>query len=223
MVTDAAVDAVIVGSGPNGLAAAITLGRAGWRVRVVEGHATVGGGMRTLPLTAPGFQHDICSAVHPLGMGSPFFQKVDLAQHGLRWIQPPLPVAHPLDDNEINREEAASNKNTTTSPSVLELLLEAHPNEHGHGADVWDPSGRLPLHIALEAGKRWGDGIGALVAAYPESVAMADRSTKLYPYQLAATKDNLHNTYALLRLNPTLLMSSSSSPRNVASLTGVKK
>ena len=81
MVTDAAVDAVIVGSGPNGLAAAITLGRAGWRVRVVEGHATVGGGMRTLPLTAPGFQHDICSAVHPLGMGSPFFQKVDLAQH----------------------------------------------------------------------------------------------------------------------------------------------
>jgi phytoene dehydrogenase-like protein len=98
MVTDAAVDAVIVGSGPNGLAAAITLGRAGWRVRVVEGHATVGGGMRTLPLTAPGFQHDICSAVHPLGMGSPFFQKVDLAQHGLRWIQPPLPVAHPLDD-----------------------------------------------------------------------------------------------------------------------------
>jgi phytoene dehydrogenase-like protein len=98
MVMDAAVDAVVVGSGPNGLAAAITLGRAGWRVRVVEGHATVGGGMRTLPLTAPGFRHDICSAVHPLGMGSPFFQKLDLAQQGLTWIQPPLPVAHPLDD-----------------------------------------------------------------------------------------------------------------------------
>jgi phytoene dehydrogenase-like protein len=91
------VDAVVVGSGPNGLAAAITLAAAGWRVRVYEGRATAGGGLRTLELTEAGFFHDICSAVHPLGLGSPFFQKLDLAAHGLSWIQPPIPVAHPLD------------------------------------------------------------------------------------------------------------------------------
>jgi phytoene dehydrogenase-like protein len=93
----ASYDGVIVGSGPNGLAAAITLAEAGARVLVIEGHATVGGGMRTLELTEAGFRHDICSAVHPLGMGSPFFRRLNLAQHGLTWIQPPLPVAHPLD------------------------------------------------------------------------------------------------------------------------------
>ncbi len=91
------LDAIVVGSGPNGLAAAITLASAGWRVRVYEGRATVGGGLRTLELTDPGFYHDVCSAIHPLGIGSPFFQKIDLAAYGLTWIQPPLPLAHPLD------------------------------------------------------------------------------------------------------------------------------
>jgi phytoene dehydrogenase-like protein len=91
------VDTVVVGSGPNGLAAAITLARAGQRVLLIEGHATIGGGMRTLELTEAGFRHDICSAVHPLGIASPFFRQLNLAPHGLTWIQPPLPVAHPLD------------------------------------------------------------------------------------------------------------------------------
>ena len=93
-------DAVVVGSGPNGLAAAITLAQAGQRVLVIEGHATVGGGMRTLELTEAGFRHDICSAVHPLGMASPFFRQLNLAHYGLTWIQPPLPVAHPLDGED---------------------------------------------------------------------------------------------------------------------------
>lgn len=91
-------DAVVVGSGPNGLAAAITLAQAGLKVQLFEARPTVGGGMRTMELTRPGFRHDICSAIHPLGMGSPFFQQLPLAQYGLEWIQPKLPLAHPLED-----------------------------------------------------------------------------------------------------------------------------
>jgi len=91
-------DAIIVGSGPNGLAAAITLARQGWRVLVLEARETIGGGMRTAEVTLPGFQHDICSAIHPLGMGSPFFRDLPLSNYGLRWIQPDLPFAHPFDD-----------------------------------------------------------------------------------------------------------------------------
>lgn len=95
-----AYDAVVVGSGPNGLAAAITLARAGRSVLVIEGSETVGGGMRTAELTLPGFRHDICSAVHPLGLGSPFFRSLPLEAHGLRWIQPDAPLTHPLDQGE---------------------------------------------------------------------------------------------------------------------------
>ncbi|MEZ4867331.1 MAG: NAD(P)/FAD-dependent oxidoreductase [Caldilineaceae bacterium] len=91
-------DAIIVGSGPNGLAAAVTLAQAGCRVLVLEACATIGGGTRTAELTLPGFQHDICSAIHPLGIGSPFFRNLPLADFGLTWIHPTLPVAHPLDD-----------------------------------------------------------------------------------------------------------------------------
>jgi len=91
-------DAIIVGSGPNGLAAAVTLAQAGCRVLMLEAKATVGGGLRTAELTLPGFQHDICSAIHPLGLGSPFFRSLPLADFGLDWIHPTLPVAHPLDD-----------------------------------------------------------------------------------------------------------------------------
>ena len=91
-------DAVVVGSGPNGLSAAVALARAGMRVLVREGAATIGGGTRTLPLTLPGFLHDHCSAVHPLGAGSPFFRALPLAAHGLEWVEPPAAVAHPFDD-----------------------------------------------------------------------------------------------------------------------------
>jgi phytoene dehydrogenase-like protein len=89
-------DAVIVGSGPNGLAAAITLARAGCSVIVCEANATIGGGARSAELTLSGFVHDVCSAVHPLAAGSPFFKTLPLERFGLEWIQPDTPLAHPL-------------------------------------------------------------------------------------------------------------------------------
>jgi phytoene dehydrogenase-like protein len=91
-------DAIVIGSGPNGLAAAVTLARAGRSVLVVEAADTVGGGMRSAELTLPGFVHDVCSAVHPLAVGSPVFRSMPLAEHGLEWIHPSAPLAHPLDD-----------------------------------------------------------------------------------------------------------------------------
>lgn len=94
-------DAVVIGSGPNGLAAAITLAQAGCSVCVYEALGTIGGGMRTAELTLPDFKHDICSAIHPLGAGSPFFRTLPLEEHGLRWIQPELSLAHPFDNGKV--------------------------------------------------------------------------------------------------------------------------
>ena len=91
-------DAIVVGSGPNGLAAAIALARAGISVRVLEAADTVGGGARSAELTLPGFVHDVCSAIHPLGVASPFFRTLPLAEHGVEWIEPPAALAHPFDD-----------------------------------------------------------------------------------------------------------------------------
>src|SRR6478736_7126985 len=91
------LDAVVVGSGPNGLAAAITIARAGRSVRVIEAKDTIGGGTRTEELTLPGFRHDVCSSIVPLTAASPFFRSIDLAAHGVELIHPDAPVAHPLD------------------------------------------------------------------------------------------------------------------------------
>jgi phytoene dehydrogenase-like protein len=94
----AGYDAVVVGSGPNGLAAAITMAQAGKSVLVLEAKDTIGGGCRSAELTLSGFLHDVCSAIHPLGLGSPYFKTLPLGSHGLEWIHPSAPVAHPLDD-----------------------------------------------------------------------------------------------------------------------------
>jgi len=91
-------DAVVVGSGPNGLAAAITLAQQGLKVALLEMQGTTGGGMRTEELTLPGFKHDVGSAIHPFGVGSPFFRTLPLGEHGLTWVHPDAPLAHPLDD-----------------------------------------------------------------------------------------------------------------------------
>src|SRR5262245_3822598 len=115
-------DAIVVGSGPNGLAAAITLAQAGWSVLVLEANATLGGGARSAELTLPGFIHDICSAIHPLGVGSPFFRKLPLHEHGLEWIHPPAPLAHPFDDS---------------TAALLERSFESTGATLGPDADAW--------------------------------------------------------------------------------------
>jgi phytoene dehydrogenase-like protein len=91
-------DAVVIGSGPNGLAAAIVLAQNGLSVLVLEAAETIGGGLRSAELTLPGFTHDVCSAIHPLTIASPFFKTLPLRDFGLEFIQPPLSLAHPLDD-----------------------------------------------------------------------------------------------------------------------------
>lgn len=90
--------AVVVGAGPNGLVAAITLAGQGWDVRVLEAAPTAGGGTRSAELITPGVWHDVCSAIHPLSLASPAMRDLPLAEHGLRWVHPDVPLAHPLDD-----------------------------------------------------------------------------------------------------------------------------
>jgi phytoene dehydrogenase-like protein len=115
-------DAVVIGSGPNGLAAAITLAQAGRSVLVREAQPSIGGGARSAELTLPGFVHDICSAVHPLAVASPFFRPLPLAMHGLDWIEPPAGVAHPLDDG---------------SALVVERSIEATATQFGSDAEAY--------------------------------------------------------------------------------------
>jgi phytoene dehydrogenase-like protein len=125
-------DAVVVGAGPNGLAAAITLARAGRSVLVIEAKETVGGGSRSAELTLPGYVHDVCSAIHPLGVGSPFFRALPLEEHGLEWIHPQVPLAHPLDDGEA---------------AVLHRSVQATAETLGRDADAYR---RLMLPLAQD-------------------------------------------------------------------------
>ena len=141
-------DAVIVGSGPNGLSAAIELARHGCSVIVLEADAEIGGGARTRELTLPGVHHDVCSAVHPLGASSPFFTSLPLEQHGLTWLHPPVLAAHPLDD------EPAVLLRNAVDETAGELGADAHRYEQlvgglaarwpGLSEDVLGPLRRLP-------------------------------------------------------------------------------
>lgn len=102
------LDAVVVGAGPNGLAAAITLAEAGRSVLVLEARSTPGGGTRTAELTLPGFRHDVCSAIHPMGPATPFFRDHD--DLGIEWCQPEIKVAHPMDDGSAATIESAGDR-----------------------------------------------------------------------------------------------------------------
>lgn len=179
-------DAVIVGAGPNGLAAAITLARAGRSVLVVEGAPTVGGGMRTAELNLPGFRHDICSAIHPLGVGSPFFNTLPLDRFGLEWIYPPANVAHPLDDGTAAVLYRSIEKSAQTlgadGPAYLQLIkpfaknwpklapallgplaIPHHPFALGHfGLYAWRSAvGLARAHFKLAASRALFGGLAA--------------------------------------------------------------
>ena len=126
-----AYDTIVVGSGPNGLAAAIVLARAGLRVLVREAADRPGGGARTESLTLPGFSHDVCSAVHPLGIGSPFFRQLPLAEHGLQWVQPPAAAAHPFDDGSavlLERSTAAMERQLGPDAAAWQALMDPFVN-----------------------------------------------------------------------------------------------
>src|SRR4029450_5376285 len=97
-VTKTDFDVVVVGSGPNGLAAAVTMQQAGLSVLLVEARNTIGGGLRSAELTLPPFVHDVCSAIHPLAIASPFLETLPLKAYGLEFIIPPIAAAHPFDD-----------------------------------------------------------------------------------------------------------------------------
>jgi phytoene dehydrogenase-like protein len=120
--TSSAPDAIVVGAGPNGLAAAITIARAGRSVVVYEAAPTPGGGARSAELTLPGFSHDPCSAIHPTALASPFLRSLDLARLGVEWIHSPAPLAHPLDGGNA---------------AVLELSVAETASKLGADGPAW--------------------------------------------------------------------------------------
>jgi len=145
-VTSGPTDAVVVGSGPNGLSAAVALARGGASVLVLEGADEIGGGTRTAPLTLPGFLHDVCSGCHPMGILSPFFRELNLEAHGLVWLRPRVSVAHPLDDQPAVLLERS------LRDTALGLGRDAAAYERLFGPLLADPHGLLrdilaPLRI----------------------------------------------------------------------------
>jgi len=142
-------DAIVVGAGPNGLAATIELARAGLSVTLLEGEEEIGGGARTAELTLPGFLHDVCSAIYPMGIGSPFFNSLPLSEHGLEWIHPEAPVAHPLDDGSaIMLERSLSDtadglgEDAAAWRNLMKPLVESWPEL---AEDILGPPG-IPRH-----------------------------------------------------------------------------
>ncbi len=145
----AGLDAVVIGSGPNGLAAAIALAQAGASVLVLEAMDEIGGGVRTAKLTLPGFAHDVCSGAHPMGILSPYFSTLPLAQHGLEWIRPAASVAHPLDAEPAvvlrrSLDETALGLGADEA-RYRRLLAPFLKNPRGLLADVLGPLG-VPRH-----------------------------------------------------------------------------
>jgi phytoene dehydrogenase-like protein len=145
-------DALIVGSGPNGLAAAIRLAQDGWPVVVLEAAATPGGGVRSAELTLPGFIHDICSSVYPMGVSSPFFSSLPLSDHGLEWVFPPAALAHPFDDGTAavlrkSVSETAAGLGTDAA-SYQRLMAGLVPRWRELVGDIFAPL-RFPHHPFL--------------------------------------------------------------------------
>lgn len=138
-------DALVVGAGPNGLAAAITLRQQGLSVLILEKEQTAGGGLRSAEITLPGFTHDLCSAIHPMAVASPFFRSIPLEQYGLEWIVPPVAVAHPFEDGSA----AALSGSVYHTASELGRDSNAYARLFKPLTDSWDallPEILAPLH-----------------------------------------------------------------------------
>src|SRR5216683_1788341 len=147
--------ACVIGSGPNGLAAAIVLAQAGLHVDVLEAENTPGGAARTLELILPGFLHDFGSAVHPLGVGSPFFSSLPLREHGLEWIHSPAPLAHPLDDGaaivlerDLGDAKTSLGADGNAWGKIMQPFVEAWSE---FAPDVLRPVCSIPKHPRLMA------------------------------------------------------------------------
>lgn len=163
-------DAVVVGSGPNGLAAAILLQQNGLSVLLIEGKDTIGGGMRSAELTLPGFTHDICSAIHPLAVGSPFFKTLPLAGYGLEYIYPGIAAAHPFDSGKaavLLHSVSDTARLLGTDAKIYEQLMQPVVNAWpGIASDVLGPL-HYPKHPLAMA--RFG------LTALRSATAVADR------------------------------------------------
>ena len=140
-------DAVVVGAGPNGLAAAVVLAEAGRSVLVLEGKSTIGGGCRTEQATLPGFHHDICAAIHPMGVVSPLLRRLPLDKFGLKWVQAPAPMAHPFDDGSaavLHRSLTATGETLGPDAAAWESLMRPFlKNADGFFGEILKPV-RIP-------------------------------------------------------------------------------
>jgi phytoene dehydrogenase-like protein len=147
-------DAIVIGSGPNGLAAAIAIAQQKRSVLVLEAQPTLGGGARTAELTLPGYQHDICSAIHPMALASPFLSSLPLADFGLQWIHPPAPLAHPIDDRSaavLERDLDATVAGLgSDGPAYRRLMHHLTTHSQSLFAEALGPL-RFPLHPLLMA------------------------------------------------------------------------
>jgi phytoene dehydrogenase-like protein len=178
-------DAVVIGSGPNGLVAAIELARGGRSVVVLEARSTIGGGMRTAELTLPGFLHDVCSACHPMAVVSPVLRSWPLERHGLRWIHPPASAAHPLDDEPAVLLRRA-----------LDATAREVDDDTGHDARAWR---RLFAPFVREPHELLADLLGPLrVPAHPVRMARFGLSGLLPATTLLRSRFRGHRARALL-------------------------
>lgn len=142
-------DAVIVGAGPNGLAAAVEMARRGRSVAVLEAEDTIGGAARSAEITLPGYVHDLGSAIHPLGFASPFFATLPLEEHGLEWIHPPAPLAHPFDDGTaavLERSTEATGATLGRDARAYKSLMEPLAEDARRIQSSLTGSPRLPRH-----------------------------------------------------------------------------
>lgn len=151
-------DAIVIGSGPNGLSAAITLAQARRSVLVYEAEPAIGGGMRSAELTLPGFIHDVCSCVHPMALSSPFFQSLDLSRFGLRWVTPEAALAHPFADGDAaiiaNPFEDNLAQFGPDAAAIHSLMAPLVRNWHAICPELLAPA-RVPRHVLKLARFGW--------------------------------------------------------------------